>query len=114
MPRELIIGLDKQPYLFLLAGPEAHPHQMPTAFQPLAVQRDVEMTFLQSEPRVECRFPASSIPYNHCAAAILALRDVALEIEILHRVIFGAHGEALLACDEARPFGDGPTLERTV
>ena len=46
--------------------------------------------------------PVPLIPDDHRAAAVLAFRDHALENEILDRMVFGVHREALLAGDEAR------------
>jgi hypothetical protein len=42
------------------------------------------------------------------------LGDVAFEIEILNRMILGAHRKALLAERQARTAGDGPALEHAV
>src|SRR5262249_51016250 len=52
--------------------------------------------------------------YDHGAAAVLALRDVALELEVLHRVVFGLHREPLFVGDEARPVRHRPALEHAV
>src|SRR5262249_60370950 len=43
-----------------------------------------------------------------------ALGDIALEIEVFHRVILGADRQPLLADDQAWPAGHRPALERAV
>jgi hypothetical protein len=70
------------------------------------------VTLFESLVGVEAWLPPPAIPHNHCAAAILALGDVPLEVEILHRVVFGANGKALFTHDQARPLGDGPAFQR--
>src|SRR6266508_3035129 len=85
---------------------------MPAAFQPSAVERNVEVALLQAFFGVEGGIPSPAIPHDPGPAAILTLRDVALEIEVLHRVIFGAHRQPLLADDQARAPRHRPALER--
>ncbi len=60
------------------------------------------------------RRPAAAIPHDHRAATILAPRDIAFEVQVLDRMILGAHREALLAQREARAARDGPALEHAV
>ena len=50
----------------------------------------------------------------HGAAAILALRDGALEAVVLDRVVLDMHGQPLLAGDKARAAGDRPALHHAV
>src|SRR4051812_35698763 len=85
---------------------------MPLAFEPGAIERDVEMAFLQPFVWLTLGCPAPAIPYDHGAAAIFAFRNVALEVEVLHRMIFGAHRKTLLADDHAGTLGDRPALQR--
>jgi hypothetical protein len=112
--RELVLRLDQQPWLGLLARLLAHAHQMPFALEARAVEHEREMAFVEPEVWIAFRHPGSAVPHDHGAAAVLALRDVALEIEIGERMILGVHGEALVACDEARPARDRPALEHAV
>ena len=60
------------------------------------------------------RRPAALIPDDHGAAAILALRDGALEGEVFQRVVLGVDGQALLAGNEARAAGNGPALQNAI
>src|SRR5262249_39864815 len=68
----------------------------------------------EAELRIALRLPGPAVPHDHGAAAVLALRDVALEGEIFERVILCAHGQPLLADHKGRPTGDRPALERAV
>ncbi len=77
------------------------------------MQRDVEVTLRKSLFGVDGGVPLSAIPHDHRPAAIFALGDVALEIEVLHRMILGANREPLFADDQARPACHRPALERT-
>ncbi len=112
LPSEFVVGLDQQPRLGLLAAPRPHPHQVPAAVEAAAVQRDVEVAFGEPLVGIGGALPAPAIPHDHGAAAVLALGDVALEIEVLHRVILGADREPLLADDQARSARHRPALER--
>ncbi len=94
--------------------PRPHADQMPPASQPAAFERDVEVAFPKSLVRIGGGAPSPPIPHDHRTAAILALGNVAFEIEVLHRVIFGANGEPLLADDHAGPSRHRPALERAV
>src|SRR5439155_3893679 len=80
-PSEFVVRLDQQPRLGLLAAARPHAHQMPASLQPIAEERDVEMALGEALVGVRGRLPAPVIPYDHGAAAVFALRDVALEIE---------------------------------
>ena len=51
--RGLVLGLDQQPVVALLAAPPVHPHQMPAAGQLLAVEREFEMALRQPLVRIE-------------------------------------------------------------
>src|SRR3954468_17433433 len=86
---ELVVALDEQPLLLLLMRARAHPHEVPASFQPLPIEREIKMAVGVSLSRIALGLPASLIPYDHGAAAVLALRDHALEGEVFHRVVFG-------------------------
>ena len=42
------------------------------------------------------RLVGAAVPDEHRAGAVLALRDLALELEVLERVVLGVHGEPVL------------------
>src|SRR5258707_15746518 len=56
----------------------------------------------------------SRIQDDNRAAAILAARDVALEVEIGDRVVLGLHRQPLLAGHQAGAAGDRPALQHAV
>src|SRR5665213_824441 len=63
---------------------------------------------------IALRLPAAVIPQHHRAAAVLALRDDALELAVGERMIFDMDGEAPIGRIEARPLGDRPAFQYTV
>src|SRR5262245_40268930 len=72
------------------------------------------MALVEPEVRIALGNPAAAIPHDHRAAAVLALWDIALELEVLHRVVFGLDCEALVVGDEARTVRHRPALEHAV
>src|SRR5690349_9130677 len=56
----------------------------------------------------------AGVPHDHLAGAVLALGDHALEVAVGERVVFGRHGEPLLARVERRPLRYRPRLEHAV
>src|SRR5207244_5962056 len=56
----------------------------------------------------------AAIPQEHGAAAVLALRNHALEVTVLHRVVFGLHRQALVAGVEARALRHRPRQQHAV
>src|SRR5262249_38065093 len=58
--------------------------------------------------------PVAAVPDHHRAAAILALRNGALELVVFDRMILGLNGKTLLAGNEAWAAGDRPTLHHPI
>ena len=87
---------------------------MPAPLQPLPFEREIKVALGISLSWVALRLPASLVPDDHSAAAVLALRDHALEGEVFHRVVFGMDGKSLLAGHEAWAAGDRPALQDAV
>src|SRR5262249_7540656 len=110
----LVLGLDQQPRPLLCAGPAAHTHEMPSPVQLLALSFTVQMAFLEGPARVAVRMPAAAVPDQHRAAAVLALRNGALERVVLDRMILHLNRQTLLARDEARTAGNRPALHHAV
>lgn len=113
-PRRLVVRLEQQPVLVLLARLRAQAHEMPLAFQLLAVQLELQMAFLEAESRIELGRPRAFVPDHDRAAAVLALRDDALEAAIVERMVLGRHRQPLLAGDQARPLRHRPALQHAV
>jgi hypothetical protein len=79
-----------------------HAHKVPTTFQPLAMELEVEATFLAAARCVARRRPGSPVPEHHCAAAIFALRNRAFEGALGEGMILDMNGEPLVRRIEAR------------
>src|SRR5262249_37087877 len=73
-----------------------------------------QVSLVDTAVRIAVGRPGAAVPHDHGAAAVFALWDVALEIEVLHGVIFGAHGEPLVADRETWPARHRPALEHAV
>jgi hypothetical protein len=59
-------------------------------------------------------FPSAAVPQHDRAAAVLALRNRALEITIVERVVFDLDGQPLVVRIERGPFRHRPGLEDAV
>ena len=108
----LVAALDQQPVLPLLAALRAHADEVPAALELRALQREVEPALLQPAHRVALGLPAAAVPDDHLAAAVLALRDLALEVGIVERMVLDVHRQPLVAGHQARAAGDGPARQR--
>ena len=80
----------------------------------LAVQRELELALAVAVVRVADRRPPPAVPDDHVAGAVLAVRDMALELRVLERVVLGVHREPLLVRIEARAARHRPALEHAV
>ena len=112
--RRLVIRLDQQPGILLVLRPLAHAHQMPSAFELLAVEPEVQAALAIILVWIALRIPAAAIPDHDGAAAILTLRDRALERVVLDRMVLDMDRQALFARDQARPARHGPALHHPV
>src|SRR5262249_18200226 len=108
--RRLVVRLDQQPGVLAFTGAPMQAHQIPAPVQLLAVEPKRETAFAIARLRVAFRIPAAAVPDHHRAAAILALRDRALEGVVFDRVILDVNREPLLAWHEARAAGYRPAL----
>ncbi len=113
-PGEFVRAFDQEPLVLAVGGPAAHAHQMPAALEALAEEGKVELSLFQRLVRVAVRHPSASVPNDHRAAAVLTLGNDSFPLKILHRMIFGLHGETFLAGHEAWPAGYGPAFENAV
>ena len=92
----------------------AHAHKVPAAAQLFALEREIEMALGIALMRIALGHPAAAIPDHHRAAAVLALRNGALECIVFDGVVLDMDGEALFAGVEARPPGHRPALHDAV
>src|SRR5262249_57628294 len=89
--RRLVMRLDEQPVLALLARAATHAHEMPRAGELLAVEREIELALLEPALGIALGLPGAAIPDHHGAAAVLALRDDAFALVVFDRVVLAAH-----------------------
>jgi len=87
---------------------------MPTALEARPLERELQVAFVEAAVRIAVGRPGAAVPHDHGPAAVFALGNVALEIEVLHGMVFGAHGEPLVADRKARPARHRPALEHAV
>ena len=95
----------------------ASPHEGEPAGELLAGQVHVQLTLGDGLGRILVlvgRGPRAPVPDDDVAAAVLALADHALEVEVLDRVVLDVDGEALGARVERRALGHGPRHEDAV
>src|SRR5262250_1946819 len=70
----IVVGLEQEPCLLLLARLWRHADEVPLAFQLLAVEAEFEVPLLVAERGVELRFPGPLVPYHDGAGAIFSFR----------------------------------------
>ena len=93
-----------------------HAHQNPAAVQPLALQRELEFAVRERllGVRAALRLPIAAVPQLNRSAAILALRDRALEVAIVERMVLDLDREALIVRIERGTPRHRPGLEHAV
>jgi len=92
----------------------AHSHQVPAAVQLFAFEHEIEVPLGIALVRIAFGNPSPAIPDHHRAAAVLALRNGALEGIVFDRVILDVHGKPLFAGIQARAARDRPAFHYTV
>ena len=80
------VGAAQQPVVLAALAAGADEHE--AAAGPLAVHRDDDLARVPLLGLV-----GAGVPDRHRAAAVLAGRDLAGELQVLHRVVLGAHGQ---------------------
>ncbi len=61
--------------------------------------------------RIADRFPGAAIPQQHRSSAVLPLRNDALELAVLERMILDVHRQALVGRIQAGALRDRPALQ---
>ena len=111
----LVAVLDEQPGGLASRRPPARPHQHPRALQLLAVEPELQLALLQRRVHVlGLGSPRAAVPDHHGAAAVLALRNDALELVVLDRVVLDLHRQALDGRVERGPLRDRPRQHHAV
>ncbi len=108
---------DQQPIGSLAAELIAmHTHQHPTAFELCAFQREFKVACKEGLVRGlgALGSPEAAVPQHDRAAAVLALRDRALEITVVERMILDFHGQTFVGGIQRRSAGNRPGLEHTL
>ena len=99
---------EEQPVL--LVAVEVRRHERPDALEPLAVEPDREAAV----PLLLEQLVGAAVPDLDRAGAVLARRDLALEVAVVERVVLDVHGEVPLAGLERHALRHGPARERAV
>src|SRR6185312_14668852 len=88
-PRELVAVFDEEPARLPAGARVAQPHQHPAAAQPLTRQSQLQLPRRERLPGAASalRLPVAPIPDFDGPAAILSLRDRALEVTVIQRMI---------------------------
>ena len=106
---------NQQPRSAFAPAEPSRAHEHPRAFQFGAVQRELQITLLQCRVHIgHFRRPRAAVPNHHRAAAILALRNYALEPAVFDGVILHLHGQALNRRIERRPLWHRPREQHAI
>ena len=98
----------------LSPGRLLHAHQVPAAVSFLPASVKSRWPFFIALVRIALRRPGAAVPDHHRAAAVLALRDGALEVVVFDRMILDVDGEPLVARHEARAARHRPAHHHAV
>jgi hypothetical protein len=92
----------------------AGPHQHPRALQLVAIERELQIAFLDRRVDVgRLGRPGASIPQHHDAGAV-AFGNHSLELTVVERVILDVHRQPLRFGIERRTFGNGPREQHAI
>ena len=98
-------------FLLSSSGLRFQPRQHPAAVQLFAGQPELEGARLQALLDVVHRRPHAGVPDDHRPAAIFALGDDALEVDIFERMVLGLDRQPLVGRVERRALRHGPALQ---
>src|SRR5580700_1910232 len=92
------------------------PYQYPAAVQAHAIEREFELTLLECLLRRLATLwrPETAVPELHRTAAVLTLRNRALKIAVVERMVFHLHRQALIGRIERWSARNCPGLEDSV
>ena len=109
----LVPLLDQQP---LLPGivPPLQPDQREAAAQLVAVQREQQFPGCEAAGEVLQLHVGALIPHQHMARAVVAGRNLPLEIRVFQRMVLHLHREALVLRVHRRPLGHCPGAQHVV
>ena len=106
-----LVGLlDEQPLLAGVVAPLERDQREASA-QLVAVQLEQELAVLEAVLEVLQGQVGAVVPDGDLASAVVAGRDRALEVRVLHGMVFHLHGEALVLGIHGRALGHRPGLQ---
>src|SRR5581483_3714326 len=110
--RVLVTFLNEQPLVSLTSRPpRSHTRQHELPLELFPVQAELQVALLQHLRGIAERLPGSRVPHHHGAGAVVARRDDAFEQQVVHGMVLGHHGEALVGGIERRSLGHRPRLQ---
>lgn len=111
-----VVPLDQQPIVLLaaLVGLRLQPHQGEFAVQPLAGQDKLDLTVPEFVVRVDKSFPGTAIPGFHRPGAVMSVRDRALEVSIVQRMILDMDGNSLVRGIHGGAFAHRPAPQHVI
>ena len=113
--RGLVLLLQHEPSLAAIVG--IGPDDRVSAVEALAAQDELDLALAKADAGGRLAWlglPGSPVPDDDVSPAVLLRRDDALEVEVLDRVVLGAHRQAADLRVEGRPLRDGPADEDAV
>ena len=113
--RGLVLLLQHEPSLAAIVG--IGPDDRVAAVEALAAQDELDLALAKADAGGRLAWlglPGSPVPDDDVSPAVLLRRDDALEVEVLDRVVLGAHRQAADLRVEGRPLRDGPADEDAV
>ncbi len=110
-----VLDLAQQPIVALFISATLQPDQQPFALHPLAIEAEVEVAFVQVFSALACDGrPRAAIPQHYRAPAVFALGNRALELGVVHGVVFGLDRKAFVCGVEAGAARDRPAFQHSV
>ena len=114
-PGKLVVDFAQQPVFALFLRAALDTDQHPFASHSLAMECEVEMSFIQILRAFSCnRCPGSIVPQHNSATAIFGLGNRAFKRAVTQRMIFCTHGKPLVGRIEARSARDCPAFQHAV
>src|SRR6185437_14070914 len=92
-PFVLVVPLDEEPGVLARALAAIEPDQVEAAVEPGAVQHEWQVALAHGGLGIADRLPAAAVPGLHFAGAVLSLRDAALEVGVVERMVLDMRGE---------------------
>src|SRR5205814_9345080 len=89
-----VFALEEQPLPACALAPAGGAHEVEPATQLVPIELERQAAAAIRLARITLRRPSATVPDDHTAAAVLTLRDDALEVPVFDGMILGLHSEA--------------------